>query len=308
MTKAKRPIVCSAAVFAIALHASAAQAQGPHTNVLKAVATPTIATYVSGTGNDINPCTSASPCRTFRTALNITLPGGTVYVLDSADYGPITINKAVSIFSEGAVAGILATSGAAIVVNAGASDNVYLSGLDIDGSNSGSIGVQFMSGQSLNIQKSTVRNFTNARINFAPASAGSLYVTNTALTNNATNGLLITKGSATVSRVQATGNGVGLFAAGQTVKLTIADTVSNQNIYGIGASSSAVMVSNSDISNNSIGVMADQSAVVRIGQSSISANGTGWQASNGGQIQSFGTNNVDGNTADGAPTGTVALN
>jgi len=69
-------------------------------------------TYVSGTGNDSYPCLASWPCQTFQAALALTVAGGEIYVLDSANYGAVTINKAVSITSEGAMAGVLATSGA----------------------------------------------------------------------------------------------------------------------------------------------------------------------------------------------------
>jgi len=76
---------------------------------------------------------------------------------------------------------------------------------------------------------------------------------------------------------------------------------------GIGASSSAVMVRNSTVSSNGVGIAADQAAVVRVGQSTMTANGTAWQATNGGQVQSYSNNNVVGNTTDGTVTSTVAL-
>src|SRR5262245_7517923 len=92
------PIVSAAILFAT----GASQAAPP-------TATPQLRTYVAGTGKDNNPCSAFSPCQTFQAALALTLPGGEVYVLDSANYGPVTINKSVTITSEGAVAGVLAT-------------------------------------------------------------------------------------------------------------------------------------------------------------------------------------------------------
>src|SRR3954454_17861644 len=107
--------------------------------------TPLMRTYVSGLGSDGNPCTAASPCATFQAALALTLAGGEIFVLNSANYGPVTINKGLTITSEGAVAGILATSGAAITINAGPNDAVNLRGLGLDGANSGTVGIQFTS-------------------------------------------------------------------------------------------------------------------------------------------------------------------
>ena len=80
------------------------------------------------------------------------------------------------------------------------------------------------------------------------------------------------------------------------------------NTYGVGAASGAsIMVRSSAIGHNSVGIAADQSAIVRVGQSSVTANQTGWQATNGGQIESYGNNNVNGNTSDGAPSATVTM-
>ena len=161
--------------------------------------TPQMRTYVSGGGNDNSGCTATSPCKTFKAALALTIAGGEIYVLDSSNYGAVTINKAVTITSEGAVAGVLATNGIAVTISAGANDVVNLRGLDVDGGNSGAVGIQFNSGQSLNIQKSTVRNFTNSGIGFAPsAGTSALFVSDTQVTNNGSNGILVEIGRAHV--------------------------------------------------------------------------------------------------------------
>jgi hypothetical protein len=269
-------------------------------------------TYVSGVGSDTNPCSAAYPCATFKAALAMTVAGGEVFVLNSADYGPVTINKAVTITSEGAAAGILATSGAGITISAGASDVVNLRGLAIDGANSGTVGIQFVSGKSLTIQKSFVRNFTNSGISFAPSASATLFVSDTVVANNANNGIVVASGAGRVqgalSRVNASGNGVGILASGSGVSLAIADAVTSNNGYGIGASSAAVTVRNLTASSNSVGIAADQpAAVVGVAQSTITGNNTGWQATNGAQVQSYGNNNVGGNASDGIASTTLAL-
>jgi nitrous oxidase accessory protein NosD len=240
--------------------------------------------------------------------LAATAAGGEIYVLNSANYGAVTINKAVTITSEGAVAGVLATSGVGLTIQAGAGDVINLRGLDIDGGNSGSTGIQFVSGQALNIQKSAVRGFANSGIAFSPAGAASLSVSDTTVTSNHSNGILVSgtvKGA--LNRVTASGNGVGIFASGAGVSLTLTDTVASNNSYGVGASASAVMVRNSTMSNNAVGISADKTAIARVGQSTVTGNGTGLQATNGGQVLSFGTNNVSGNGIDGVATTTVAM-
>src|SRR5690349_1288877 len=120
-------ILCAVLTIAWGAYGLDARAQGHHTDVQNVVAaggqhtdvqkpvvtpaTPAPVTFVSGNGNDAASCVASAPCQTFRVAANLTSAGGTIYVLDSADYGPVTLSKAITIESVGAVAGILATSG-----------------------------------------------------------------------------------------------------------------------------------------------------------------------------------------------------
>jgi hypothetical protein len=280
--------------------------------VVSHAATPQMRTYVSGTGSDNNPCSASSPCKTFQAALALTIVGGEIYVLNSANYGPVTINKAVTITSEGTIGGILATSGAGITIAAGANDVVNLRGLDIDGGNSASNGIQFNSGQSLNIERCVIHNFTNSGINFSSSGISGLVVSAIVVSSNASNGILISSSGSgatgALNRVTASANGVGILANGGSVNVTITEAVTSGNNYGIGGvGAAAVMVRNSTVSNNAIGIAADQSAIVGVSQSTITANGTGWQATNSGQVQDYGNNNLGGNTTDGTATSTVAL-
>ena len=267
--------------------------------------------YVSGAGTDSTSCSASAPCLTLRAALTATAPGGEIYVLNSANYGAVTIDKSVTITSEGAIAGIVAPSGVGITISVGASDVVNLRGLDIDGGGTGISGIQFTSGQALVIQKSVVRGFIGTGISFAPGGTGSVLISDTVVSNNGGSGILLagsgTSGAA-LSRITAIGNGVGILAWGSNTSITMTDVVAFNNNYGIGASASAVvMVRNSTVSSNATGILADQSSVVRVDRTTVTANGTGWQATNGGQLQSFGNNNASGNSTDGTPTTTVVL-
>src|SRR6202167_738463 len=68
--------------------------------------------FVASYGNDANPCTFGSPCKTFQNALGVVAPGGEITAIDSAGFGPVTINKAITITSpNGVEAGIAAAAG-----------------------------------------------------------------------------------------------------------------------------------------------------------------------------------------------------
>src|SRR5947208_4918429 len=90
-------------------------------------------TWVSGTGDDANPCSRTTPCKTFAGAISKTAPGGEISVLDPGGFGAITITKSISITQEGSgEAGILASGINGVTVNAAPTDIVSLRGLIID--------------------------------------------------------------------------------------------------------------------------------------------------------------------------------
>src|ERR1700741_3390574 len=88
-------------------------------------------TWVSGVGDDANPCSRTAPCKTFAGAISKTAVGGVISVLDPGGFGTVTIHKSTPI-DGGAVEGSIIASGiSGIVVNAGASDQVILRHLAI---------------------------------------------------------------------------------------------------------------------------------------------------------------------------------
>src|SRR6516162_2200094 len=103
--------------------------------------------FVSVTGNDANPCTALSPCKTFQAAHDAVLAGGEISVLDTGGYGTLIINKAISIVAVGVEASIAIPSGAAgITINAPFGDSVSLRGLILDGQGNGENGIVFNTG------------------------------------------------------------------------------------------------------------------------------------------------------------------
>src|SRR5258706_7425323 len=90
-------------------------------------------TWVSGTGDDFNPCDRNAPCKTFNGAISKTAPGGVIGVLDPGNYGPVFINKSLTIETDGALAGIWTIGSNAILVNAAATDTVTLRRIAFEG-------------------------------------------------------------------------------------------------------------------------------------------------------------------------------
>jgi hypothetical protein len=51
-------------------------------------------TWVSGVGNDANPCSRTAPCKTFAGAISKTATGGEISVLDPGGYGGVRHHQA----------------------------------------------------------------------------------------------------------------------------------------------------------------------------------------------------------------------
>jgi hypothetical protein len=100
---------------------------------------------------------------------------------------------------------------------------------------------------------------------------------------------------------------------GGSLNVTIVDSAaSNNGSFGVlagaafGDGPTAVMLRNVVASNNKTGLEADGSGVIlRVAHSVVTGNGTGVNTSVGGTIQSYGDNDINGNTTDGSPTATI---
>jgi hypothetical protein len=158
-------------------------------------------TWVSGKGTDAGACTVIAPCRTFAFALTQTAPRGEIDVLDPADYGTVTITKAISIVNDGV--GVAA-------IDAGAGDSVHLRGLTIDGFGSGSSGILFNAGWNLAIENCVIRNFASVGINFSPSTSSSFLVSNTIASNIGSTGIIFSPPMILRSRAAAGDVSVGL--------------------------------------------------------------------------------------------------
>src|SRR2546421_13089227 len=79
-------------------------------------------TWVSGVGDDANPCSRTAPCKTFAGAISKTAAGGEIDCIDSGGFGAVTITKAITIDGTGVMAGILNSLTNGVIVNAGAND------------------------------------------------------------------------------------------------------------------------------------------------------------------------------------------
>ena len=121
-------------------------------------------TWVSGVGDDANPCSRTAPCKTFAGAISKTAAKGEINVLDPGGFGAVTITKAIHIRAVGNTAGVLTNAANAINVSAGVTDRVTLTGLDINGLDTATNGVKINSGKVVRIEDCQIYGFSNSGV------------------------------------------------------------------------------------------------------------------------------------------------
>src|SRR3954449_10380959 len=128
-------------------------------------------TWVSGVGDDANPCSRTAPCKTFPGAMSKTAAKGEINVLDPGGFGAVTINKSITIRADGVTAGGLTKVSKAINVNAGVNDKVKLIGLDINGLGTALNGIRITQAKTVIIKNSDIYEFARNGISVEPISA-----------------------------------------------------------------------------------------------------------------------------------------
>src|SRR5216684_1702669 len=133
-------------------------------------------TWVSGVGDDANPCSRTAPCKTWAGAISKTAPGGEIDALDPGGFGAVTITKSITLDGGGGqVASTLVNGTNGIVIAAGASDivtirNIRINGIRV-GANGGINGIRLQSGGELHVEHCNIFGFTNAGIDIEPSTA-----------------------------------------------------------------------------------------------------------------------------------------
>lgn len=260
-------------------------------------------TYVSGVGDDVNPCSRTAPCKTFAGAISKTAARGEINCLDSGGYGAVTITKEITIDCTATNASILNASTNGVIINI-AGGAVTLRNLSLDGAGSGLAGVRILAASKVNLENLEI--FSNTQqgvIDARTAAGGVLVIENSVIRNNAGSG---------ISATAVSGSGGGM---------VLQNVISKQNAFGVAIPSGiTAVISRSSFSNNvTAGVEGDAGSQIHLTDSLSTFNGTGVQVSGtttmantsvvynttgiSGTVTSFGNNRIFGNTSPGtAPT------
>jgi hypothetical protein len=282
-------------------------------------------TWVSGVGDDANPCSRTAPCKTFAGAISKTAGGGEINCIDPGGFGAVTITKSITIDCSEVEAGVLVSGTSGIIINAAASDIIIVRGLDIVGLGSGQDGIRLLAGGALHVEDVRISGFRNNNagqgngINIGNSNANAeVTVTDSDIrdsgaTNNGAGIMVNPTGSVkvTLDNVTLANNNIGLQALGAGAASTIDATgltSTGNSFHGISIVSSAsqvsAMIAASSISENGAsGILCNGgSCTVRVGTTEITGNAVGTNAVGGGVIQSYQTNQIRGNTNDGTRT------
>lgn len=263
-------------------------------------------TWVSGVGDDANPCSRTAPCKTFEGAISKTANAGEISVLDPGGFGAVTITKSITLNGDGTLAGILNAGVAGVIINPGSTGVVTLRNLSLNGAGSGTFGIRILTAQAVHIENCEIYGNAGPGIRVEDTTGGvSLFVRDTVIRNNTGDGILTaslgggcapvlenvridqnggtglklgTFTSASVANSQISGNGTGVSLENATSNLDMESTVIVRNGTGIvnGASgASTTRISRCLIANNTTGLTISAGTITGYQNNVIVDNGGG---------------------------------
>ena len=256
-------------------------------------------TWVSGVGDDANPCSRTAPCKTWAGAISKTAACGEIDALDPGGFGAVTITKSITLDGTGTFASILASLTTGIIINAAATDVITIRGISINGFCNGIRGMNILQAKTVNVEDCVIFRFAGEGILVNETSDMTLNVRNTVIRDNTGDGINTVTSSGTLK-----------------VKTTLYEVSLTGNANGFHArSGSLVSARECNFSNNTTnGIFVDaatsQFGFVSVWASQISNNGAnGLRAGNAGNLGGSGAeiaqNQIDRNTANGVLVSTL---
>jgi hypothetical protein len=265
-------------------------------------------TWVSGVGDDANPCSRTAPCKTFAGAISKTAAAGEINCLDPGGFGGITITKAITLNCSATLGSILVAGTPGVTINAGATDKIVLRGLQITGiaggtGTAGTIGVRILAAAAVSIESCVITQFSQQGIADTRTAGGTkLYVRDTIVSLNTSTGIGFAATAINNVEIESSSlvnNAFGVAAGAGTNVVIRRSVMSGNTTAGVEADNGAqITVENSAISGNAAGVLANGSNI-RLSNSDINFN-TG--AAFTGSPITYGNNRALGNGSVGTVT------
>jgi hypothetical protein len=278
-------------------------------------------TWVSGVGDDANPCSRTAPCKTFAGAISKTAKDGEISVLDPGGFGTVTITKSITINGTpgSGYGSILASLVNGVIINitdaADVRKTVRLNWLDINGASTGLDGVRFIGGTALFVENTVIDGFTGDGIEVSGASLAAvnqLHMRNVSIRNVA-NGVNISNSGANATQLtmdnvsisKATNNGLnaGNGTRGQIYNSAFTSCGGSGINATEGVSPTEFAVNDSSITANGTGINTGAGTEVLIARVVITGNGTSLGL--GGTVHTGGNNTIGKNGTNNGPNGTL---
>ena len=280
-------------------------------------------TWVSGVGDDANPCSRTAPCKTFAGAISKTAAGGEIDTLDPGGFGAVTITKSITIDGVGGGESSVLVSGTnGIVISALSTDIITLRNIQVNGIGSGLHGVKVLTAGRVNLDNVAIFGFTNRGLEIENSTNCNVEVRNCNFWNNAQGGLGVfpASGSPTIGVVidktaitqsgATAGAAFGLSASASSglVKIVARDSnISENSAANVNANGGGVVIflDNCTMSDGmQEGVRAANSGTVNIARCSLVGNGGAAVATSLGTVNTYGDNymafNASNNTGSAA--------
>jgi hypothetical protein len=308
-TRFQIALVCAAFVFGAAtLHAQATR------------------TWVSGVGDDVNPCSRTAPCKTFAGAISKTAEGGEIDALDPAGYGTLTISKAMtvdggtgsgwaSVLNSGGISGfnVNITTGTHVNDAVVILRNITIQGASQAPTLGGLNGINIIKVNRMFVYNCHVENQTGTGIKQNVTTSTDLYVRDCDFSNvgigiNSTNGGGTLVLEADNINVQGSTSGVVLNSGGSfefVNNSTLSRNTGGQAAQA--ASGSTLNLMNTRFHANTTAINALAGSTVRVNLCEFFDNATAFGGT-ASSIQSGGNNKLAGNAASITPTGTPLTN
>jgi hypothetical protein len=208
-------------------------------------------TWVSGVGDDANPCSRTAPCKTFAGAISKTAAGGEISVLDPGGFGGVTITKSITLDGDGTLASILVSGTNGITINA-PDVIVTLRNISVIGpAGAGLIGVHLLNGDALILDHVSISGFETG----VQTTTGNATVIGSTIAQNHGFGVRALGGSITVENSMLVNNGVAVQSEpGAVVRLANNGVYNNLTGFGCGGGTLA-SAGNNRKGNNTGGVV-----------------------------------------------------
>jgi hypothetical protein len=228
-------------------------------------------TWVSGVGDDANPCSRTAPCKTFAGAISKTLVNGEIDCLDPGGFGAVTITKSITLDCSGTFGSILfsGTNGINIPFDSFSSTDtrktVNIRGISFQGVDSGLISISLSgngTGSFVNVEDCVINgNFGGAATGINDQRTnGTLTVLNSTVRDMGTAGVSITSTGgglirATLSNVRVINANSGIvLGAGAGVHVSRSVMASNSTVGLSAAVGASLSIDSTEISNNGLGL------------------------------------------------------